>query len=195
MAPQPRPIVVVDGVYAVIVTSERTDDALVTYWARGVNGYGPPLFFMDFESVQLMPQIFDQAQSRLEELALETRSRHSVLGVWVEGERLTQLVKARGIKAHVILEHLSKPDNWSGLWASAAMFVRDVPPKVAVTPRAAAKFERSAFRAREFRGGPRPDDDLSVPAWLYGIVLGLDETAKRPPPPARVVLSKGQPQR
>jgi len=179
----PESIEICDAVFATVATDDA-DGAAALIWARGTPGYGPPLALVEWEESQFVPSLFTDLRDRLAEVAKKRRARAGSIGIWVEDHRLALLARMRGVDVHAIPEHLLGVQAWSGLWSSTAFFVRE--GLVAVADAARIRFESSAFAALTFRGGPRPPDDPTVPAWLYGIVLGLDEAASRPPEPAKV---------
>jgi len=94
------------------------------------------------------------------------------------------IAASRGVDVRAIPEHLINVAAWGQLWSATAFHVRE--GLVAVTEAARNKFETSAFGALTFRGGPRPENDPTVPAWMYGIVIGLDESSARVPIPNKL---------
>lgn len=108
-------LAICDGVFAVIDTATKTgkenDGTAVTYYAVCKSiGRGPPLYILDWDTVQIegslleawLPTVF----KRLEELAAQFRARLGSLGAWIEdkasGMVLLQQAARRGWKAHPI---------------------------------------------------------------------------------------------
>ncbi len=180
------------AVYATMAR-DAADGCAVLYWARGLPDYPPPLRLLDWEERQFMPSAFEDVDARLVSLAKERWATNGSIGLFVEDPRLAALAKQRGRNVRPIHEHLTQPAAWDQLWTVAAFYIRE--GSVGVTDVAREKFKSSAFAALTFSGGERPNDDPTVPAWLYGIVIGLDAASARIPPSAKLTAAKGQSQR
>jgi hypothetical protein len=171
-----------DTVYASVVPDER-GQAAILYWARCLT-YGQPLTLLDWRVEQLTAGTWAKVEDDL--AAVKPRVRYGTSGMHIEGEALAQQAILRGASAKAIPDHLTKPEYWNNLWLIAGQYVDD--GSVKLTRPAALKIRTSpaGFGALPRRApGPR-GDDATVPAWLYGIVLGLDPASAEPPDPARV---------
>ena len=166
------------------------DEAAIFYWGRTRHQPTlPELTLFDFEVAQAVPAIWQNAIDRLAEVSRERRARYPHIGVVVEDLALARTLHARGLRVHPVPEHLTKADAWEHLWHTAAVYVRA--REVAWSRAAADRALTTACPARTFRGGPRPEDDATTPAYLLGIVVGLDEPSATPPRPARVKIIQG----
>ena len=178
----------VDFCYA--TASLAGDEAAVFYWGRTRHQPDlPPLTLFDFEVSQAVPQVWQDALDRLSEVSRERRARYPHIGVVCEDLALARTLSARGMRVNPVPDHLTKPDMWEHLWHTAAVYVRA--REVAWSVAAAERARTTACPARTFRGGPRPEGDATTPAYLLGIVVGLDEPSATPPRPARVRVIQG----
>lgn len=170
----------VDVVFATAVLS-RTRLLAVFYWARS-NGHNRPLILLDFAVEPLDDMSWRRVKVRLDDLNLERRARAGrPLGLWIEGESLAQQASGAGIQARPIPAHLLKPAVWHSICQSTSAFL--VRGEVAQTSLAVAAMARRPFLdAAGVYVGPRPDDP-TVAAFLFGIVIALDQTLARDPKP------------
>lgn len=167
------------------------DEAAIFYWGRTRHQPTlPELTLLDFEVTQAVPQVWQDALDRLVEVSRERRARYPHIGVICEDLALARTLAGRGLRVHPVPDHLAKPDAWEHLWHTAAVYVRarDVAWSAAALERARTT---TPCPARTFRGGPRVEGDATTPAYLLGIVLGLDEPSATPPRPARVKVIQG----
>lgn len=174
-----------DGIYTTVVLDDE-GRAAVLYWAR-CGSYGHPLTLLDWDVEDLRPSSWDKIETTVMDWRVKCKTfyPHTVTA-FVEGESLAQLAQLRGCMARPIPAHLTVTTAWSSLCQIAGHY-RDT-DEVKITLPALRK-----MKAREggFAGLPRAmpgprKDDPTTPAWLYGIVLGLDEASAKPPPPAKV---------
>ena len=172
----------VDAVYATAVLSP-TQMLACFFWGRSI-GYREPLLLLDFSCTLLEAQSWAMIQRTLTELNMLRRARTGhALGMWIEGEALAHQAMHAGIDARQIPPHLTRDEAWHPICQSVAALMAG--GSVDYTPRA-----QEAMEARPFpnTSGPRTDDPL-VPAFLYGVVLGLDEVLARDPHPKMPVRS------
>jgi hypothetical protein len=169
------------AVYATMC-KDAGDECAVLYWMRSLPEDKPALVLLDWDRRQFVPQVFADADARLDAFRKDRLAGRGSLGTFVEEPNFAHIAKSRGYHARPIHEHLVAADAWDRLWASVAFYTRE--GAVGLTETAKSK----PFSALSFKGGPRPDDDPTVPAWIYGIVLGLDEASGRPPQPSVVPL-------
>jgi len=172
---------VCDAVFATVVADQRGALA-VLYWARS-DGFGTPLVLLDWLTPKLTPPPWPVIRIRLDLLGTRCRPRYGVAGIWAEGAALAQQCEARPI-----LEHLTKPDYWSSLILVATHHLNA--GSVRLTTMASARMRVAKFGALPVLShAPRDEDgDPTIPAWLYGISLALDERAASPPEPDRVKI-------
>lgn len=183
VAPDGRPTIC-DLVYAVAVPSD--DGRLAaTFWARIAGGYGRPLTLVDWEIYQVAADVWRDLGDRVENFRRSCGARYGTAGPWIEGEALAQRAVASGLDdAKPIPTHVAAADAWPSLCLSVARFVEAGDVRI-------ARPALDKTRAGGFAGLPRKhpgprSTDPTAPAWVFGIVLGLDEFAAKPPPPARV---------
>lgn len=167
-----------DSVFAT-VTLDDAGTAAVLYWARSRN-WGPPLTLVDWTRSQMLPDLWHEVDERLGKLVIERRASYGSAGAFVEGPEIAARAAAHGFQALPIIEHLTKPDAWKGCcqamayWRSARC--------VAVTNAARSKMDQEPFGALSFSYSARDEvTDPTVPAYVYGVVLGLDEALAKPP--------------
>lgn len=169
-----------DVTYATVVSENGAYAAY--FWARS-GTYGHPLTLIDYAAGQLLPPVWAELSERLSALTAEFHARYGSLGAWVETEALTAQAQIRGLRvARVIPPHLRTPAAWNSLVVGATHYLRDqqVAKLGSVAPRLPADVQN-------FRGGPRGEKP-DLPAFLYGIALGLDPAAADKPDPERVVM-------
>lgn len=164
-----------DTVFATVVPHEAT--VAVLYWARSVH-FGLPLVMFDWSCGQLDARTWDTATEILAAAGDRMRARFGNSGAWVEGTGLAQQASAHGLPSRAVPAWLEHPDYWPRLGVAAAGYIRD--GHIKLTDEALAKADRQAFGAVAYRGGERGDDP-TVPAFLYGITLALDESAATDP--------------
>jgi hypothetical protein len=182
-------ILAVDAVYATMALDEG-DTAAILYWARGVPGYGPPLTILDWSVEKMLPRTFEVAEDRLSELSQDRRSRHGSLGTFAEMKWVVSVEQRRGLRVMPVPDHLTKPEAWTQLWRQAAIYYRA--GDVAISRLADERKYRDVLNPWDYRGGPRPDDKPAVIAWMYGVVLGLDEASADPVDPPKAKPTQGQ---
>lgn len=177
-----------ETIFATVVPDE-IGRLCVVYWAKAKD-YGHPLTCLDWELADFSAETWPNVAARVDELRTRCKARQppSVVAL-VEGETLAHQANARGCVAVPIPAHLSAPDAWQGLATVAASSLASGEVKLTKTALAKAATDlngRSGFAGLPRRHpGPRSTDP-TVPAWLYGVALGLDAASARPPPPAKV---------
>jgi hypothetical protein len=182
-----RPTVPCDAVYATAVVS-GTGQAARFLWARSAHGAGKPLVLLDFAVEYLSAAFWEDLTASLAAARVARRARYGSAGVYVEGEPIAEQARLGGTPAVPVPDHLTTADYWPRLCASASASMQD--GAVGYTAEASAGMDRRPF-LDGFRGGPRDPDDPVVPAFLYGVVVGLDPSAAVPPRPARVTIVRG----
>lgn|GEM_PF-6158819 len=161
----------------------------VVYWAR-CEAYGDPLRVLDWDLANFSADTWPNVAKRVEELRRRCGARQppSIVAL-VEGETLAHQANARGCLAIPVPTHLTTQDAWQGLVTAAASHLADGNVKLTKTAWAKANSDlngRGGFAGLpRMHPGPRSDDP-TVPAWLYGVVLGLDPASAKPPTPAKV---------
>ena len=141
-----------------------------------------PLILLDFSRAPLEAGSWMAIQENLVRMSADRRSRHGrPLGLWIEGQSLVMQAFAAGIDARQVPDHLIRPELWHSVCQSVAVILTS--GQVAQTAHADAQMERMPFlNAAGVYAGPRTDDPM-VPAYLYGVVLGVDEVLARDPKP------------
>lgn len=175
----------VDAVYATAVLGSSRLLARF-YWGRS-NGFNKPLILLDFVVEPLVSRSWATTRERLDALTHERSARLGrPLGLWVEGESLAAQARDAGIDTRPVPPHLVRDEAWHSMVQSAAAQLSQ--DQVGYTARAKAAMEARPFlNSAGVAAGPRTDDP-TVPAFLYGIVIGLDEVLARDPhprPPAK----------
>lgn len=181
----PRFPTICDYVYASVVVSGEGEIA-VLYWARSVT-FGLPLVLLDYDVVTFAEMTWSVASDKLGRFEHECGARYGSMGLWVENASLAGHIEAAGIAAMPIAKELTGPAYWEALNLSAGFHVGaervKVTRAVMVKSIAASDGTGDALNRRvlaplapNYRLGPR-DDDPTIAAWLYGIMLGLDPTA------------------
>lgn len=179
LAPEPvRSIRFCDAVYATVVIDQR-GYAAVLYWARNRTS-GVPLALVDWDLRPFRPDLWGIVADRLEAMAVECRARFGSLGIWTESLLLARQAEMREQPVLMIPDHLTDAKAWDALSLTATLHVHD--GSVKVMEAAYRRTREAKFGALAWMGGDRPDDP-TVPAFLYGIVLGLDEASARDPKP------------
>lgn len=174
MTPQP-----VDTVYATAVLSP-TRSLAVFYWGRA-EGYGKPLLLLDFTVAPLDDQSWRGVSERLTAVAQTRTVRKAVIGLFVEGEALAAQARGIGLNARPVPAHLTKPEMWHSMCQAVAAHMSA--GSLGYTQSAAAMMDARPFLdAAGVASGSRDDDPL-VPAFLYGVVIGLDPVLARDPHP------------
>jgi hypothetical protein len=182
-----------DAVYATVAANEDGLAATLR-WALSV-GYGRPLVLLDWDVAPLRPDTWGAAGSALENDAAQTRARGGSMGIFVEDPAFAQQALERGVYAQGIPAHIIAPAFWPNLCLLAAHHVDAGDVKLAgPAMRKIVETLPDGRKRRQFAALPRVapgprGDDPTVPAWLFGIVLGVDEGAATPPPPARVKVA------
>lgn len=179
-----------DAIYATCVVDDR-GQAAVLYWARS-RFFGTPLLLLDWMMAQLTPRLWTDARSALDGYVGTCRARHGSCGVYVEDESLAVQAESLGTRCEAIYEHLTATDRWTSLCLTVSLAARGgmlgICTRALETAKAHPKRDEVYDPALNFRGGPRPECP-TVPAFVYGVVLGLDPTAATPPRPARVKIA------
>lgn len=171
-----------DAVYAVAILSP-TRLLATTYWARYESAGPKPLVLCDYEVGPLTRDSWRDAAARLNEVRIERKSRLAYpLGFFVENETIAlKAQETTAIDARPIAPWLLTDEIWSTLCQSAALFLSN--KDVGFLPDAQAKMAKRPFlNEAGVATGPRPDDP-TFPAFLFGVVIGLDEIAARDPKP------------
>lgn len=167
---------ITDAVYATAVPSPRGEVAIML-WGRAAH-HGVPLTLLDWDVRQLAPPAWEWVTERLEELRVEYRVRAGSLGAWIEGEVISHQVAGAGVLCRPIPAWLTGKEAWAQIGMAATGYVRSA--SVKLSPLAVERTKSRALAALTYEGGER-DDDPSTAAFLYGIVIGLDEAAARDP--------------
>lgn len=160
-------------------------DLAVLYWSRN-RYFGTPLVLLDWDVEPLRPGAWLRAEAKLDGLARTNRARAASLGLWVETDAMLQAARAEGAgSARLVPKHATARAFWQELGLAAAVQLRA--GNVGVTRAALDKRDALAdvapCGALRYNGEDR-GDDATVPAYLYGVALGLDEAT------ARIPLSK-----
>ena len=172
-----RPYLPVDTVYATAILSPVRTLAQF-YWARSAS-FGKPLILLDFDTGPLTASSWKEVASRLTMFEETRRARFGALGVYIENEILVAQADASGATPHLIPSHISADTSWQMVCQSAASFLAR--GDIGYLQSASDKMDKHPFlNASGVYAGPRTDEP-TVPAFLYGIVLGLDEAAARDP--------------
>jgi hypothetical protein len=179
----------VDCIFGTAVLS-TTRMLAVFYWAQS-RGHNKPLILLDFTCEPLTAESWQITKLRLGDLLTERRTRTPrPLGLWVEGEALMQQAFYSDIDARLIPPHLGRPEAWHPICQAAAGHLAS--GSIGYTPRAQAALDARPFlNAAGVFAGPRSEDPL-IPAFLYGIIIGLDEVLARDPHPRPPVRGRGQ---
>lgn len=162
---------IVDSVFATVAHSEGNIAAC--YWMSSKH-VGVPLVMFDWFSGQFTPAFWTQLLGTLEAVRDRVRIRYDNLGVWTEGPSLAQHAAMNGIPARAVPDWLTTTEYWPRLAFSASCFIKG--GFVKLTDNAQQKSSKQAFGGISYRGGERGDDP-TVPAFLYGVALALDESA------------------
>ncbi len=175
---------VCDAVFATIVAGVDGRGAAL-YWAR-CQHFGTPLTLLDWELSQLLPSMWDRLEDRIEELKQRCRARYPQMPSIVEGVVLAQQAESRGVRTEVVPDALTSKEAWESLGLAATFHVRE--GSVKVTKLTQDKATQTPLGALNYRGGERTDDP-TIPAFLYGIVMSLEETDAwvRPPVADRMI--------
>lgn len=177
----------VDTIFASAVLS-TTRLLAVFYWARSV-GHNKPLLLLDFDVEPLSAQSWNVVRLKLDNLVVERKVRYGVAGMWVEGESLAVQAFNAGIATKHIPHYLTKVELWHTMCQSAASFLSA--GDVGYTHRAAESMQQRPFlNASGVYAGPRTDDP-TVAAFLFGIILGLDEVLAKDPHPKPITRMGG----
>lgn len=168
----------VDTVYATAVLSP-TRMIAVFYWGRSV-GHNKPLILLDFSVEAFRADTMATIRNRLEILKIERRARMGfTLGVWFENQILVQQASYHNLIAHSIPDHLLSDSVWHSLCQAVSVYLTR--GDVGYTQVAADAMQARPFlNAAGIAAGPRTDDP-TVPAFLYGVVLGLDVALSKDP--------------
>jgi hypothetical protein len=158
------------------------------FWAR-YQMVGKPLVLLDFEVAPLDRRSWMRAADRLRTAVRETKSRTPVpLGMFVENHIVAAQVKAdAGLDGHVLPDWITANEAWATVCQSCAVSL--VRKEVGVTKVAAQRMEQRPFlNEAGVYAGPRMEDP-TVPAFLYGVLVGLDQTAAKDPKPRPIARS------
>lgn len=152
------------------------------YWARYLHT-GTPLVLLDWEVDPIVAESWRHIDGWLRDLGTMRRAR-SQLGAYIEGPSLAAQMENSGFVANPIPDHLTKAEAWSGMCQVTAALLAG--GQVGYTKAASDKMDARPFLdSAGFRGGNRGDDP-AVPAFIYGVVMGLDEFSARPAKPSKV---------
>lgn len=154
------------------------------YWAR-FRSYGKPLVLVRYDRGPLTADSWGEAAEALARIATEWRSRLPIpMGLFVETDVLVKLAEAAGVVAKAVPRHLVEAESWQPICQSASGHL--AAGEVGYTRAASDEMDRRPFldEAGTY-AGPRTDEP-ATPAFLYGVVLGLDEVLARDPKPRKV---------
>lgn len=181
-----------DGIYATSVLSP-TRILATFYWAR-YRFYGKPLVLCEYDVRPLTAQSWLEAAATLNRLCTDRRSRFPVpLGHFVESDTIALQVRERsGVEATPIPPWITDPKNWQAMCQSAAMILEA--GEVGYTKVASDQMENRPFlNEATILAGPRETSAIAnnlqsantatIAAFIYGLILGLDENAARDPKP------------
>lgn len=180
-----------DGIYATSILSP-TRILATFYWAR-YRFYGKPLVLCEYEVRPLTATVWLEAAATLNRLCTERRSRFPVpLGHFVETDTIAIQVRERsGVEASPIPPWIIDAKNWTAMCQSAAMMLEG--GEVGYTKAAYDQMEARPFlNEASILAGPRDTQNTNalqhsntatVAAFIYGVILGLDENASRDPKP------------
>lgn len=176
----PLPRLPVDAVFATAVLAP-TRIIAIFYWTRS-RFHGKPLVLCDYRVGPLTASTWDDAERILQELIVERRSRYQMpMGLFLETEMLAMQASDRCPSARVIPGWLTRADSWHVMCQSAAGWLTRGDMGITTTAQERMR-ERPFLNEAGIYAGARPEDP-TVPAFLYGVVLGLDEAAARDPNP------------
>lgn len=182
-----------EAVYATCVP-DSVGRLCVVYWARCEAYADAPLRVLDWDLANFSADTWTRVAGQVSALRRRCGARMppSVVAL-VEGETLATQANARGCLAVPIPTHLTTQEAWQGLVTVAASHLADGHVKLTKTAWAKANSDlngRAGFAMLpRMHPGPRGEDP-TVPAWLYGVALGLDPASARPPQPAKVKVVK-----
>jgi len=172
-----------DVVYGTAVVSE-TSEIAVLYWARS-RFFGIPLVLLDYDVMNFGQMAWQRPVATLDRYRAHCGARLGSLGLFIENEALAAHVAGDGLDAAAVPDLLAAPGYWEALNLAAAYHVNAGHVKATnhVFDKAGRASIDDALNRRvlaplapNYRMAPR-DDDPTIPAYLYGVVLGLDETA------------------
>lgn len=175
-----------DTVFATAVAQEGR--IAICYWAHS-KSFGVPLIMFDWSCEQLTSAVWSDAIVVLADAAERMRARYGSSGAWIEGEGLAQQAAGHGLEARAVPAWIEAKEYWPRLGVCAMANIRlghyndaerSPMSRVRLTDAAMAKTKRQAFGGLSYRGDERGDDP-TVPAFLYGITMALDETATKDP--------------
>lgn len=174
----------------------------ICHWALSQH-YGLPLVLLDFHSAQFRADCWGEAMEFQVAAAERCRAIYGAIGAWVETEALAQQANASGFPARPIPDWIAHKDYWPRLVTFANGKIRSFfyadgvsAGQVKMTDEALAHANRQAFAGANYGGGERPTDDpkraCEAAAFLYGITIALDESAKiDPKQPMVAALTRG----
>lgn len=174
----------------------------ICHWALSEH-YGMPLVLLDFHSAQFRADCWGEAMAYQIDAAERCRALYGPIGAWVETESLTQQANASGLPARPIPDWITHKDYWPRLVTFANGKIRSFfyvdgmsAGQVKMSDDAMEHANRQAFAGVMYGGGERPTDDpklsCETAAFLYGITIALDESAKiDPKQPMIAALARG----
>ncbi len=167
----------VDTVYATFVLSPTRLSACF-YWGQ-TRHYNKPLILLDYEVAPLDHETWDRAAACLDHLVVDRRARYGGGGIWLEYPTLVSQAEHAKMRARLIPRWLTNQEAWHTLAQSAAVFLSR--GDVGYTAEAAAKMEKRPFLSESGVSAGLRSDDPTTAAFLYGVVLGLDEALASEP--------------
>ena len=174
----------------------------ICHWARS-HHLGVPLVLLDFHSAQFRADCWGDAMEFQIDAAQRCGAFGGPFGAWVETDALAQQSNASGFPASPMPNWIAHKDYWPRLVTFAAWQIRTfIYPdgksgaSVGMCDEARAHADRQAFAGAVYGGGERPIDDpklsCEAAAFLYGITITLDESAKIDPKrPMIAALARG----
>lgn len=190
----------VDTIYASVVVAPDGRAARFywsrTGWALPTTPNAKPLVLLDFDVDYLGVGYWSDISGRLDQLALEYRARYGVSAAMIEHTEMAEQARMRGLDvARPIPDHLTTDDYWPRMCSSAWGYMEE--GYIARSVCADAAMKARPF-LDGFRAGPRGSEnpveptDPTIPAYIYGVVLGLDDAMAIPPASAAVKIIKPQ---
>ena len=171
-----------DAVYATAILSP-TRLLATMYWARYEAAGPKPLVLCDYDVGPLAATSWRDAAQKLDDVRVERKSRLNYpLGFFVENDTIAlKAQETTAIDARPIPSWLLTDEIWSTLCQSASLFLANKDIGF-LAPAAERMTKRPFLNEAGVATGPRPEDP-TFPAFLFGVVIGLDEIAARDPKP------------
>lgn len=153
---------------------------LGTHFFARSDGHNKPLILLSYEVEPLQADSWTRIYGRM---LTYTKTRRARLGrplpIWIEGETLAMQALSRMVNARMIPLHLTRDEMWHPICQSVSAILSQ--GMVGYTSEAAALMDDRPFlNAAGVYAGPKTDDP-TIAAFLYGVVLGLDEVLAKDP--------------